>query len=200
MASSNKTDRLGLNLWDELDKPKREDFCKDNEIIEEALSGHLENMGIHVTKQLMETINNDIESATEGVKDNAAAITAHGENEDIHITSEQAAMIGAPLMGIRTYTGTGANTRSITFSQPIRFAILFAAGKPSAVYGTGELGSTGTTGTQHYFGFASETGCSQGITWDSSKKITITNWPNPTNKAYAYFNLLDTSYTVIYFL
>ena len=38
MASSNKTDNLGLNLWLPSDRPKREDFVRDNEILEEEMS------------------------------------------------------------------------------------------------------------------------------------------------------------------
>jgi hypothetical protein len=49
MASSQKTDNLNLNKWTAADKPKREDFIYDNEIIDEAVSGHMQDDGIHVT-------------------------------------------------------------------------------------------------------------------------------------------------------
>ncbi len=38
MASTNKTEKLGLNLWTQDDIPKREDFVSDNEKIDRAVS------------------------------------------------------------------------------------------------------------------------------------------------------------------
>ncbi len=37
MASTNKTENLGLNLWTQDDIPKREDFVSDNEKIDDAV-------------------------------------------------------------------------------------------------------------------------------------------------------------------
>lgn len=37
MASTNKTENLGLNLWTQDDIPKREDFVSDNEKIDRAV-------------------------------------------------------------------------------------------------------------------------------------------------------------------
>ncbi|MDR2656100.1 MAG: hypothetical protein LBC56_08585 [Oscillospiraceae bacterium] len=48
MASSNKTDNLNLNKWIATDKPKREDFVSDNEILDQALSSHTQNSGVHI--------------------------------------------------------------------------------------------------------------------------------------------------------
>ena len=47
MASSNKTDKLGLSLWESTDRPERMDFVKDNEILDQALGEHLANSLIH---------------------------------------------------------------------------------------------------------------------------------------------------------
>lgn len=49
MASSEKTSRLGLNLWQETDKPERADFVSDNEILEETLGTHLKDYTQHLT-------------------------------------------------------------------------------------------------------------------------------------------------------
>ena len=38
MASTNKTEHLGLNAWLSTDKPKREDFVRDNQLIDGAVS------------------------------------------------------------------------------------------------------------------------------------------------------------------
>lgn len=51
MASTNKTEKLKLNLWTETDRPQRADFNNDNVIIEEALGGHVNNDSIHLTEQ-----------------------------------------------------------------------------------------------------------------------------------------------------
>lgn len=51
MASKNKSTKLGLNLWDESDRPQRADFNSDNMILDEALGGHLENEDMHLTAE-----------------------------------------------------------------------------------------------------------------------------------------------------
>ncbi len=38
MASTNKTENIGLNLWTSADAPKREDFVSDNEKIDSAVT------------------------------------------------------------------------------------------------------------------------------------------------------------------
>lgn len=50
MASSEKSENLGLNLWVASDRPVRADFVEDNRIIDEELGGHLANGTIHVTQ------------------------------------------------------------------------------------------------------------------------------------------------------
>lgn len=47
MASTNKTENLGLNLWLPTDKPKREDFVKDNQAIESRIS-QLSNPNLYI--------------------------------------------------------------------------------------------------------------------------------------------------------
>lgn len=51
MSSSAKTDKLRLNKWAGDDKPKREDFNSDNEIIDGVLGGHVADAVIHVTPE-----------------------------------------------------------------------------------------------------------------------------------------------------
>lgn len=50
MASSNKSENLGLNLWIGSDRPVRADFVEDNRIIDEEVGGHIANGAIHVTQ------------------------------------------------------------------------------------------------------------------------------------------------------
>lgn len=49
MASSKKTSSLGLNLWEETDKPERSDFVSDNQKLEELVGAHLKSTALHLT-------------------------------------------------------------------------------------------------------------------------------------------------------
>ena len=50
MSSTNKTE-IGLNLWLGGDKPKREDFCNDNLIIDKQIIDHKNDMSCHVSEE-----------------------------------------------------------------------------------------------------------------------------------------------------
>lgn len=60
MASLNKTPILGLNKWEETDKPKRIDFNNDNLQIENIVGTHLQNQKIHVTEEEKKYLQNSI--------------------------------------------------------------------------------------------------------------------------------------------
>lgn len=49
MASTNKTQYLGLSQWLATDRPKREDFVADNRIIDEKVKAHFTNAQLHLT-------------------------------------------------------------------------------------------------------------------------------------------------------
>lgn len=49
MASTNKTQNLGLSQWLATDKPKRSDFVSDNAIIDSILGNHIKDIGMHLT-------------------------------------------------------------------------------------------------------------------------------------------------------
>lgn len=49
MASSGKTSKLGLSLWEETDKPERLDFRQDNEKVESVVGGHIADYMLHLT-------------------------------------------------------------------------------------------------------------------------------------------------------
>lgn len=51
MASSKKTKRYGLNQWYGTDVPKREDFVKDNEIIDNVMATHADDTSMHLTPE-----------------------------------------------------------------------------------------------------------------------------------------------------
>ncbi len=48
MSSTNKTENLHLNKWIETDKPTRADFVSDNNIIDEVITTHIDNDGVHL--------------------------------------------------------------------------------------------------------------------------------------------------------
>lgn len=49
MASSGKTKKLGLSLWEAGDKPERLDFRQDNERLEELVAAHVFDASQHLT-------------------------------------------------------------------------------------------------------------------------------------------------------
>ena len=57
MSSTNKTNNLGLNSWIGSDKPQRIDFNRDNEIIDNVLSQHINDAVVHITQQERELWN-----------------------------------------------------------------------------------------------------------------------------------------------
>ncbi len=57
MSSTNKTPYLELNNWVGSDKPKREDFNEDNNILDLTIGEHLENSNLHTTAAEKAAIN-----------------------------------------------------------------------------------------------------------------------------------------------
>lgn len=51
MPSTHKTEFLNLNQWLGADKPKREDFNRDNLNIENSVKNHVQNLKSHITEQ-----------------------------------------------------------------------------------------------------------------------------------------------------
>ncbi len=60
MSSTNKTPHLKLNSWVGVDVPCREDFVRDNNIIDSRVSSHCDNTKIHITDQERNNWNNPI--------------------------------------------------------------------------------------------------------------------------------------------
>ncbi len=56
MASSGKTEKLGLSLWEAADMPERLDFRQDNEKLERLVGGHLQDETLHLTTPQKEFI------------------------------------------------------------------------------------------------------------------------------------------------
>ncbi len=94
ISSSNKSAHLGLNLWLGSDKPKREDFCQDNQLIDEAVGEHVADEVCHLSAQ---------------------------ERQDY---------LRKPYT-VGTYTGDGAQSRSIQLGYRPQLGFLFRAGGPA---------------------------------------------------------------------
>ncbi|MCH5303406.1 MAG: hypothetical protein J1E41_00960 [Ruminococcus sp.] len=61
MASTNKTQNLGLNNWLETDKPKRIDFVSDNTIIDNILGTHIKDSDLHLTSEEKDRVSQPFE-------------------------------------------------------------------------------------------------------------------------------------------
>lgn len=57
MSSSNKSEFLGLNIWDGTDIPKRADFNYDNSVVDSAMKNHCENTELHISTEEREAWN-----------------------------------------------------------------------------------------------------------------------------------------------
>ena len=91
------------------------------------------------------------------VEDNEALETlvgGHLQNNDLHLNAARLARVDAPFE-VRTYTGTGAENRSIVFGFAPRAVMVFAVGKGAAEY-------NGTC-TKQYAGFSVEGQHSLGV-------------------------------------
>ena len=64
MASSSKTEKLGLNQWSGDDKPKREDFNSDNQILETLVGTHVFKDTVHVTPEEKDKISTYCKTGT----------------------------------------------------------------------------------------------------------------------------------------
>ena len=60
MASTNKTENLGLNQWVGTDHPPRTDFVEDNALIDEAVGTHCANSTIHLTNTEKTRVSNPV--------------------------------------------------------------------------------------------------------------------------------------------
>ena len=56
MASTNKTESFGLNIWSETDRPQRNDFNSDNIILDKALGEHVTDTSLHLTETEKERV------------------------------------------------------------------------------------------------------------------------------------------------
>ena len=91
MSSSNKTE-LGLNLWLGGDKPKREDFCNDNLIIDKQITEHKNDVLYQLTESPQE--DEQIYVGAYLLLDSPVAATVHFSKLSLE---EQSTFLGFPI-------------------------------------------------------------------------------------------------------
>jgi len=141
MPSSNKTLHLALNKWIGTDKPKKDDFNDDNQIIDEAmnaisarvqsLDGIIEGLDGAVNTTLAAHTSDSAAHVTGAEKtswnNTAANLSSHQSNSGIHVTAaeKESWSKGAELV-VGSYTGNGSNQQKITLGFHAQFGLIFA--------------------------------------------------------------------------
>ena len=113
MASSDKTQVLGLNAWRGSDVPQREDFVRDNEILDDAIAA-LQRSG-----------------GSGGGTGNDPRLDAHLADRDVHLSESDRQTLAAaepPVTG--SYTGNGHIVQAVLVGFRPRFGIVFADNRP----------------------------------------------------------------------
>lgn len=161
MPSTSKTEHYSLNSWAGSDKPQREDFNADNQLIDAALAA---------VSALAQTGSSTASSA-------AGAVSEHAANMSMHVSSAQAQKISNSLkVTIGSYVGDGAQKRVIPLSPHPLFVLVFPKTE-APVY----LSSSG--GTIVRFGLCTDSGCSYGLSYGTEGMTVNQNLTsNPTGK------------------
>lgn len=128
------------------------------------------------------------------VEDNEALealVGGHMQNTDLHMDAERLARLDTPFE-VRTYTGTGAQSRSFVFGFTPKAAIVFAVGKGPAEY-------TGTY-TKQYMCFSAEGQSSLGMELSSIQVKVQQDQSEPeAGGSMAAMNENGVSYAIIAF-
>ena len=128
------------------------------------------------------------------VEDNEALealVGGHLQNEDMHLNAARMARVDAPLE-VRTYTGTGTESRSLVLDFAPQAVIVFAVGKGPAVYNG--------TYTRQYAGFSAGGQHSSGVKLNSIQVTVMQEQAAPeAGGSMAALNESGVSYAVIAF-
>ena len=175
MPSTNKTTNYQLNSWIGSDKPQREDFNSDNQLIDTALAA----------------LNTLAQTGVSTASSAAGAISEHVADSSVHISKEQQEKISSSLkVTIGSYVGNGAQERTLPLSPHALFVLIIPKTE-SPVF----LSSVG--GTIIRFGICSDLGCSYGLSYSEDGFTVHQNTTaNPTAKNPG---LNDSTITYLYF-
>lgn len=128
------------------------------------------------------------------VADNSALETlvgGHLQNADLHLDDARRARVDTPVE-VRTYTGTGAVSRSLVFDFSPSAAIVFAIGKGASEY-TGAY-------TKHYAGFSAGGQHSLGVALSTVQvRVSQTQTEPETGGSMAALNEIGVTYAVLAF-
>lgn len=195
MASSGKTERLKLNLWEETDKPKREDFCADNLAVEAAVTEHADDEEKHFNEETRGKLNDAHEQALATDE----KVDEHMADMSVHLSAEEKAKLGKNMQVVK-YTGTNSVSRNVYLPFEPSFGIVFPAGLPPTFYGANGMYNSGTSATNNYFGFISSKGCSLGLTLTGAVlKVEQSLASKITNYSYMDYNISNVEYIVVLF-
>ncbi len=161
MPSTNKTEHYHLNSWIGSDKPQREDFNADNQLLDSAL---------HTIQTLAQTGVSTASSA-------AGALSEHAEDKNAHLSEQQCEKISKSLkVTLGSYTGNGSRERLVPLSSHARFVLIFPLTE-SPVF------LSSAAGTVIRFGICSDLGCSYGLSYEEEGFTVHQNaTANPTAK------------------
>ncbi|MDR2908709.1 MAG: hypothetical protein LBU86_02340 [Oscillospiraceae bacterium] len=171
MASSEKTPGLSLNRWLGGDIPQREDFVRDNQIIDEAITGLQKNAG----------------SGGE-----APGLAAHIADLASHLSKADRGLLERILPVSGYYQGNGEAMQVISTGFKPLFGVVFATAKPMA-----EMGGGGGYHTIR-FGFITELADSFGVQSTSTGFRVFNNTGSSAGATYQGLNTGGITY--IYYL
>lgn len=191
MPSTNKTTNLKLNKWSGSDKPKKDDFNADNQLIDTAYGQTSQTIGALQTtvadnKQTLQQSIGQVDGRCTTIN---GSLSTHIANAVAHITAaERTAWNSMDKAVIGTYSGTGANSLNVNMGFKPRFGLLFGVG-----VGIVEC-QWGLEETSVYAGFFTSSGCSKNIALTSTG-ITVThNATTPASGCAFRYNQNGTTY------
>lgn len=144
MPSSNKTANLSLNKWLGSDKPKKDDFVADNEMIDQAVAAlrtqisGVQQSQTQLSQAVAESIGEVAMDMGDMQNDMAAnfrrvdnALSAHTGSGAVHVTQAQKNKWDQQAAEVGTFTGNGAASQKVSLGYAPRAGFVFAMGVPA---------------------------------------------------------------------
>lgn len=120
-------------------------------------------------------------------------VGGHVANENIHITPSEKAYL-KDFHVTDMYAGTGENTKKISFTEPVRFVMVFAEEKPMSVYDS----TSGKTKSYCAAGYVA-VGASSGLSISATGTSITVMQGDDGNGNLAALNEIGVQYKVVIF-
>ena len=151
MPSSKKTPNLLLNKWLGSDKPKKDDFNEDNEILDrsigalhtrvaqveqsaEELMSHAQQDFAGQLSQAQSTWGEQLRAAETALVGKVDAVgsdlQAHAGNTVCHVTQQERTAWNQGAVQTGAYTGNGSSSRTVALGFAPKAGVVFAVGRP----------------------------------------------------------------------